>query len=127
MRSKKKGISAERELLHLFWQKGWAAARVAGSGSISKPSCDLLVGKGKRKFAVECKASRSDKKYIAKEQIEELKKFASVFGLKPLIAIKFLRRGWFFLEPEKLQVKEKEYVISLELAKKKGKKLEELG
>lgn len=39
--NKKKGIAAERELLHLLWDKGFACCRVAGSGSIPEPNCDL--------------------------------------------------------------------------------------
>lgn len=121
--SKKRGIAAERELLHLLWNKDYAVARVAGSGSIPEPSCDLLAGNGKASYAIECKTTRSNKKYITKEQMEEFLKFSERFGLKPLIAIKFIRKGWFFLNPKHLNDVGKNWAISLEEAKKKTKKL----
>ncbi|RLF35109.1 MAG: Holliday junction resolvase, partial [Thermoplasmata archaeon] len=110
--SKKRGIAAEREPLHLFWENGFAVARVAGSGSIPEPSCDLLVGNGKKKYAIECKTTRKTKKYIGKKQIKEFLKFSERFGLEPIIAIKFIRKGWFFLAPKNLDKTGKGYVIS---------------
>lgn len=124
--SKKRGIAAERELLHMLWQKGFACCRVAGSGSIPEPSCDLLAGNTKDKYAIECKTCRARKKYINKEQIEEFAIFAKKFGLAPLLAIRFVRQGWFFIPPEKLDKTRKGLAISLEEIKKRGKSFEEL-
>ena len=56
MVGKKKGINAERELIHMFWAEKWAAIRVAGSGSSKYPSPDILAGNNLRKLAIECKA-----------------------------------------------------------------------
>jgi Holliday junction resolvase len=64
MKLKAKGSNAERELVHMFWDKGWAAIRVAGSGSSQYPSPDVLAGNNLRKLAVECKASGELNKYI---------------------------------------------------------------
>ena len=121
--SKKRGIAAERELLHLLWEKGFAVARVAGSGSVPEPSCDLLAGNGKAKYAIECKLSKKERQYISEKQIEEFLKFSTRFGLSPLVAIKFIRKGWFFLHPDQMDRTKKGYAISLIDAKKRGKKL----
>lgn len=124
--SKKRGIAAERELLHLLWQNGYAVARVAGSGSIPKPSCDLLAGNGKTRYAIECKICRKEKKYLSKKQIDEFVKFSKKFGLEPLLAIKFFRKGWFFVSLKSLRAINKtgkSYVISLKYASTKGKNL----
>lgn len=121
--SKKRGIAAERELLHLFWKNGYAVARVAGSGSIPEPSCDLLAGNGKKKYAIECKTTRKERKYISEEQIKEFLKFSTRFGLEPILAVKFIRKGWFFLNPKKLDKTGKSYAISLKDAVKRGVKL----
>jgi Holliday junction resolvase - archaeal type len=43
---KSKGSKAERDLIHLFWSKGFAAMRAAGSGSSQHPSPDILAGDG---------------------------------------------------------------------------------
>ena len=38
MSLKSKGSNAERQLLHMFWDAGWACLRSAGSGSMNHPS-----------------------------------------------------------------------------------------
>ncbi|UZE93577.1 MAG: Holliday junction resolvase [Candidatus Pacearchaeota archaeon] len=119
--NKKRGSDAERELLHLLSQQGFSVARVAGSGMISETSCDLFAGNGKKKYAIEVKISSSHKKYLRKEQISELIKFAKNFGLNPVVAIKFLRKGWWFITPNKIDKTEKGLVISFDDIKKQGK------
>lgn len=125
MGNKEKGANNERELLHMLWQAGFACARVAGSGKILEPSCDLLAGKSKRKYAIEVKSSKAKKKYISKEQIEQFLIFSEIFGLQPIIAIKFNHKGWFFLRPEQLDRTPAGLAVSPELAKNKGKSFEE--
>jgi len=123
MSNKKRGTAAERELLHMLWDKEYACCRVAGSGSIPEPSCDLLAGNGKRRYAIEVKITKKNKKYITKEQIQEFEKFASKFGLTPIVAVKFLRKGWFFLHIKDLDKTDKSYCISIEKAKKHTKQI----
>lgn len=120
MPNKKKGIAAERELLHLLWQNGFACCRVAGSGSIPEPSCDLLAGNSKIGYSIEVKTCREKKKYLNKEQVEQFLLFADKFGLTPLFAVKFMREGWFFIKPEHLEETGKGFAISLEKAKLKN-------
>ena len=122
--NKKRGCNAERELLHLLSSKGWAVARVAGSGMISETNCDLFAGNGKKKYAIEVKIASNHKKYFRKEQIIELVKFAKNFGLTSIVAIKFLRKGWWFISPDKLDKTNKGLVISFNDIEKRGKKFE---
>ncbi|MEM2956026.1 MAG: Holliday junction resolvase Hjc [Candidatus Pacearchaeota archaeon] len=124
--NKIKGANAERELLHMLWSNGFACIRVAGSGCIPEPSCDLLAGNGILKTAIECKTSKENKKYFEKKQINNLKKFAENFGLQPLIAIKFNRKGWWFISPDKLEDTGKGFAISLEQIKERGCSFERL-
>ena len=56
---KKKGTDAERDLIHIFWKNGWAAVRIAGSGSMKYPSPDILAGKNGTLYAIECKTTKS--------------------------------------------------------------------
>jgi len=123
--NKKRGSDAERELLHLLSNKGFAVARVAGSGMIEETNCDLFAGNGKKKYAIEVKITSSSKKYLEREQVNGLVDFAEKFGLDPIVAIKFLRRGWWFIEPFKLEKTGKALAISLEDIKKKGQSFEE--
>ena len=125
MKNKKRGSNAERELFDALWKNGFTVARVAGSGSTSMPSCDLLAAKASKKYAIECKITIDDKKYISKKQISELKTFANGFGLKSIIAVRFFRKGWFFLSPGTMEQKGKSFFISYERAKKVGKTFEQ--
>ncbi len=122
MGNKEKGANAERELLKKFIEEGWMAIRVAGSGILPDPSCDLIAGKKRKKYCIECKTTKTKKKYLDKEQIEQFMLFSEIFGLKPTLAIRFNREGWFFLHPKYLEKTKKGLAISLELARNKGKR-----
>jgi Holliday junction resolvase len=126
MSNKSKGSKAERELYDLFIANGFRAVRVAGSGVMENTACDLIAGKasaeGNRKYSIEAKSSKAPVKYISKEQIEQFIIFSEIFGLVPVVALRFNREGWIFISPEQLRDSGKNWVISLEEAKIKGKK-----
>ena len=133
MKTKAKGSNAERELLHQFWEHGIACMRAAGSGSTKHPCPDLIAGTPTRKLAIECKATGGNKQYLERGQIEELKTFCQTFGAEAWIAVRFDHYskkdalGWYFLTLEDLKETEgNNYVISIELAKLKGLRFEEL-
>ncbi len=111
---KRKGSRFERELLDIFWREGFAAVRVAGSGSSSYPSPDLLVGNGKRFFALEVKMRKDLPLYISGERVRELVMFSNLFGAEPLVALKLPRRRWKFFGISDLIETEKGYKISEE-------------
>ena len=126
MSRKSKGINAERELVHLFWEtKEWSAIRVAGSGSSGFPCPDVLAGNRIRKLAIECKTVNAKSKYLTNENITQLNEFAAIFGAEPWIGVKF-KSDWFFLSMDDLKKTEKGYAISKDLAKNKGLLFEEL-
>jgi holliday junction resolvase Hjr len=125
--TKAKGSCAERELIHLFWNNGWAAMRAAGSGSTSFPSPDIIVGNARRKIALECKITKSEGyQYLKFKEIEELKKFSVTFGAESYVAVKFSKYPWFFLMLEDLNETDSGYAISFSTAQNKGLLFEEL-
>jgi len=126
MSVKSKGINAERDLIHKFWSENIPAVRIAGSGSSKYPSPDILVGTRKRKFAIEVKITKEDKKYLTKEEVKALKKFADLFGAEPWIAIKFKCAEWIFLPISEVEETEKCFLIEKEMSEKKGVLFEEL-
>lgn len=126
MNAKSKGSNAEREIIHQFWEAGWAALRVAGSGSIKYPVPDLIAGNGIRNIAIECKATKDKHKYFEKREIEELKWFSQVFGAEALVSVKFNNQGTYFIKIEDLLEKSKSFMTNLEIAQKKGQKFDEL-
>lgn len=122
MSNKSKGANVERELLKKFSENGFKAARVAGSGLNDESPCDLIAGKKGKKYAIECKSSRKNKIYISKQQIEDFLLFSNLIDLEPVVALRFLREGWIFIKPEYLENVGQTFAISLEDAKKSGKK-----
>ena len=126
MSRKSKGINAERDLIHKFWANGWAALRVAGSGSSKYPSPDVLAGNNIRKLAIECKVTKDESRYLTKDEINDLKEFSRLFGAESWIAIKFNQKGWYFLTIDDLKETENNYCVNFEIAKNKGIILEEL-
>ena len=124
--SKKRGSAAERELLHMFCDHGFSAIRVAGSGSMGEPSCDLLVGNGALMAAVECKLTKKTRQYITKEQMNEFTEFSKNFGLTAFVAVKFVRKGWWFVSPEHMDDTGKNFAISLEDIQKRGQSFDDL-
>ncbi len=123
MSNKAKGSRVERELLNLFTEQGWRAARVAGSGVNENTFCDLIAGKqGRKGYAVEVKSSKKSRIYITKKQIEEFVMFTHMIGLKPVIATRFNREGWHFISPDQLEDSGENWVVSLDKVQNHGKR-----
>jgi Holliday junction resolvase len=127
MKAKLKGSNAERELIHLFWgTKEWTACRVAGSGSMKYPSPDIIANKQGINLAIECKATGSDKQYLEKREVEELIAYAKMAGARALVAVRFDRKPWRFLNPDDFKTTEQNVVITSEMAELKGLLFEDL-
>ncbi len=121
MSNKAKGSNAERELVRLFTENGWRAARIAGSGVNDDSPCDLIAAKaGKKGYTIEAKSSKKDSIYITKQQIEDFVLFSNQLGLTPVIAVRFTYDGWIFLKPQFLKDTGKFWVVSRDLAKQHG-------
>lgn len=124
---KQKGTSAERELIHSFWSEGWAAVRVAGSGSMKYPSPDLVVSNAIRRLAVECKAVGDHKKYLKHEDVNQLLEFSQKFGAEAWLAIRFDNEDWYFFNIEDLRnTKNSNFSLDLSLAKQKALSFDEV-
>jgi len=106
----------------MFIENSYRAVRVAGSGMMENTAADIIAGKKGKKYCIEVKSSKKQVKYITKQQISDFMIFSDIFGLKPVLAIRFNREGWFFLHPKYLKDSGKNLCISLEQARKKGKR-----
>ena len=126
MVNKNKGSNAERELLHMFWEKGWACIRSAGSGSMKYPGPDLLVGNLQRRMSIECKSSASDKIYLNEHDVSQLRDFSKIFDARPWFALKFAKKQWIFITIEDLDKTPTGYVADLKKAELRGLSFEEL-
>lgn len=127
MSQKSKGIHAERELLHLFWNAGFVALRAPASGAIRYPCPDLLAGSLTRKLAIECKATGAWCVYISTEQIESLRCFGAIFGAECWVGVRFDKLEWHFIAIDDLvKTRGGNHVVSREHAKTRGLLFEEL-
>lgn len=110
----------------MFWSKGWATIRSAGSGSMKYPGPDLLVGNLFKRMAIECKSTKETKLYLSDDDVNQLKDFSKVFDARPWFAIRFLRMNWLFVSLEDLERTPKGYAIDIDEARLKGLSFEEL-
>ena len=122
MSNKGKGCKTERELYQMFVKGCYRVVRVAGSGKMENADCDLIAGKKGKKYCIEAKSSKKPIKYISKEQIENFRVFADIFGLTPVVAVRFNHLGWFFLNPKDMKDSGKNWVVNLDIVRKKGKR-----
>ena len=84
------------------------------------PCPDIIAGNNVKKFAIECKTSADTKKYLTKDEINDLKKFSTMFGAQAWVGVRFNNLEWFFLTLEDLEETENSFAVSIELAKRKG-------
>jgi len=99
MQNYRKGYSAELELVHLLYSKGWSVMRAPRSGRMGIPSPDVVAAKKGRIIIVECK-SRADAFTVEREQLEQLQDWKDRAHAIPYIGWKIARKGWFFLKFE---------------------------
>jgi len=124
---KQKGSNAERELVHLFWKHDWASFRCAGSGSIGYAVPDVIAGNNLRKLAIECKATKDNKVYLSKKEVDELQLFSNKFGAEAWIGVRFDKDKWYFFNIEDMKISRgKNYLIDFKTSKLKGLQFKEL-
>ncbi|MEA1925312.1 MAG: Holliday junction resolvase Hjc [Candidatus Altiarchaeota archaeon] len=92
-----KGANFERELVRLFWDRGWVALRTAGSGSTPHAVPDVLALRESDVVSVECKSTSRDKLSL-KGAVLSLKEFADIAGGRAYIAVRFPREKPRFYE-----------------------------
>lgn len=96
-----KGDRVERELVNLLDENGHAVMRAPASGSATERELpDVLAGNGEEFYAIEAKSSSGDPIYLTGEEVEALVFFASNFGAKPRIGVRFDREDWYFFHPD---------------------------
>jgi len=123
---KSRGSAAERELVHMFWDAGWAAFRAPASGGMNVELPDVIAGNALRKVGIEVKLTKDTKKYFTKREVEDLLIFCNKFGCECWLGVKFLRKPWRFMSPEDCRQTGASYVVSVEDTEKIGLTFEEL-
>ncbi|MDR3290667.1 MAG: Holliday junction resolvase [Methanobrevibacter sp.] len=124
----KKGSKEERDLVQLFWTKGFAAMRAPASGGATKrPLPDVLAGNSKRYLAIEVKTTSKELIYIDSSQINGLYEFCEIFGAEPYVGVKFKHTKWLFLNIELItKTRSQNYKVEKNLALEKGLDIDEI-
>lgn len=100
------GANHERQLLNRLKGAGYVGIRAA------KSTCpDLIVGRGGRILAIECKYVKGDAVYLPKSEVEFLNGFAATFGCEAILAVKFGRTDWIFLPAKETKANDSGYCI----------------
>lgn len=113
-------------MVKFFNEAGWGCIRIAGSGSSRYPAPDILAGNAVRRIAVECKVIGKQKKYLAEDDVAQLRTFSTKFGAESWMGIHFPGEPWYFLMLEDLEKTESGWAISIETAKRRGLTFPEL-
>ena len=121
-----KGANAERELIHTLSDMGFAVLRVAGSGVSPLPSPDVVALKCGRILAFECKAWKGAHLAIPIVTFNDEVNWAKTAGAEFFVGWKIPREGWLFVKSEHFHNAGKNFMISLEEAKKQSITLEVL-
>jgi len=121
----KKGARNERELIHLFEERGYSVVRSAGSG-VNAVSPDILVFRRGKQYAIECKAWDSDRVAIDHEKYNALLSWEENTGITTLLAWKMPYEGWYFAYLSELEKNEKSYSITKKRMTEINRRFDEL-
>lgn len=107
MRSRK---NFERVLQKELEAAGHMVVRVAGSGVSSTAHCDLIMFPRDINLPclIEVKTTSQDKWVLkwqtpsVREEISSLRQQAHRYGVRAILALKFMRRAWVFLDAERV-------------------------
>lgn len=118
-----KGAAAERELLNTLYERGYSVIRAAGSG-VNALGPDIVVLKGEKAIAFECKSGYEGGLSIMEEQYQKIVEWQerSIFPI--YVAWRINREGWFFIHPNELRKTENRRVITQREAKAINRSLE---
>jgi len=103
-----RGASAERELIKMLENAGFAVVRSAGSKRV-----DVVAGNGRLHLCIEVKSTKGRKLYFRIEDMDKLLDFSEKFGCTPVIAVKFVGTGWRFYRPSDLERRGMSYPITV--------------
>lgn len=101
--SSEKGDRRERELVNMLDEAGFAVMRAPSSGSATARELpDILAGNGASLYAIEAKSSAGTPIYLDNDEVYGLVYFATNFGAKPRVGVRFDQERWYFFHPDDL-------------------------
>jgi len=115
MKNKKRlSANVEREILKRIWEYGFAALRIAGSGSTSFPATDIIARLGEDIYIIEVKRTVGEKVYIKEDQIEQLEILKEKYPFVKNFKVVELEESVKLLLPQKVTFRLGSYHLSSE-------------
>jgi Holliday junction resolvase len=111
-----KGARSERELLNIFYEKGYSVIRSAGSG-VNSIAPDIVVIKNGTCISFECKAWKKSRISIDLEGYDKLSTWEKNTCFPTYVAWRMNAKGWFFIKLDELKKGERDYSITMKRAK----------
>lgn len=90
------------------------------------PAPDILAHKPGASLAIECKVTKAGYQYLSHDEIAALLDFSRLSGARALVAVRFAKSPWLFLNPGDLDDTGSRFGISRDKAKLRGLTFEEL-
>jgi Holliday junction resolvase len=118
-----KGAAAERELLNTLYERGYSVIRAAGSG-VNALGPDIVVLKGQKAIAFECKSGYEGGLSIMEEQYQKIVEWQTRSIFPIYVAWRINREGWFFILPDEMRKTENRRVLTQREARKINRMLE---
>jgi Holliday junction resolvase len=111
----------ERELVNALREDGMGAVRMPSSGSATKAALpDIMAGRPSTGLQsvvwnIELKATRDERIYVPKDEVQALNEFTRIFGGQSFIGARFIdhyegQEVWL-VTPSNLRTTEKNYVV----------------
>lgn len=101
-----KGSDAENELVNYAWDRGFSTLRSPGSGSVDRPSPDvIIIDKYGNISATEMKSTSDGTGYYEEHEIKELREWTARAGGKAYAGVKPDMRShdqWYFIPIDEL-------------------------
>lgn len=123
--NKLRGFEKERELCHIFIDNNYRVVRIAASGCLTNADCDVVAANKKAAYCIEAKSTIKLSISIKKESMKKFIKFAEDTNFIPVIALRFKREDWIFINPDQLDYSGVTASIGLQRAKREGKHFKE--
>ncbi len=118
-----KGARSERELLNVFYGKGYSVIRSAGSG-VNALGPDIIALKDREAFCIECKAWDKGSLSLDYDQFEKLLEWEKNTSFPTFVAWRMSGEGWYFIKLEEFKKCEKSYTVTMRKTKEIGRRLE---
>ncbi len=120
-----KGARSERELLGIFYKRGYSVLRSAGSG-VSSLGPDIICIKDGICISFECKAWDRTRLSLDPESFNKLLVWERNTASPTFVAWRVSKRGWLFIRTDEFTMAERNYNVTMKRAMEINRDIEQV-